>query len=72
VWNITKAALLIWFLIPTSVPVTAYKAAGWLGYETEARELVHIMLNVFGDLGWLFLDVVAKLLLLLATSLLHL
>lgn len=71
-WNTAKAAFLVWFLIPTSVPVTAYKLAELLGYETEARELTVIFLGMFGELGWLCLDALAKALLVAAAFLLHL
>lgn len=59
-WNITKAAGLIYLLIPASVPWTLYKAAGWFGYEAEAEEFVGIMTNALGDLGWIALDATAK------------
>ena len=65
-WNTFKAVLLIWFLIPASVPVTAYKLAGLLGYEEEVRQLWQILLETFGVVGILCLDALGKALMALA------
>lgn len=46
--------------VPGSVPYALYKAAGWLGYESEMDALMGIFSNLLGGFGSLFLDAMGK------------
>lgn len=55
--------------VPGSVPYALYKAAGWLGYESEMDALMSILSNLLGGFGSMFLDMLGKGLFFLLASL---